>query len=100
MKGFNNKKLVLSPIKDHLINSKHVLTLLRNYYKTYKPKRFLFEGQYGGEYSIRSVQAVFKNGIRLAEINGSAGIHSLRHSYAAICLSMVLIWLLFRNCRA
>lgn len=59
-----------------------VLLLLRNYYKSYKPKQFLFEGQYGGEYSIRSVQAVFKNAMRLAKINKPVGIHSLRHSYA------------------
>lgn len=59
-----------------------VLPLLRTYYKAYKPKHFLFEGQYGGEYSIRSVQAVFKNGMRLAKINKPVGIHSLRHSYA------------------
>lgn len=59
-----------------------VLSMLRSYYKTYKPKHFLFEGQYGGEYSIRSVQAVFKNGMRLAKINKPVGIHSLRHSYA------------------
>jgi integrase/recombinase XerD len=59
-----------------------VLTLLRNYYKVYKPQHFLFEGQYGGGYSIRSVQAVFKNGMRLAKINKPVGIHSLRHSYA------------------
>jgi site-specific recombinase XerD len=59
-----------------------VLVLLRNYYKAYKPKLFLFEGQYGGQYAIRSVQAVFKNGLRLAKINKPVGIHSLRHSYA------------------
>ena len=59
-----------------------VLILLRSYYKAYKPKFFLFEGQYGGQYSIRSVQAVFKNGLRLAKINKPVGIHSLRHSYA------------------
>lgn len=59
-----------------------VLALLRSYYKAYKPKHFLFEGQYGGEYSARSVQAVFKNGMRLAKINKPVGIHSLRYSYA------------------
>lgn len=59
-----------------------VLALLRSYYKQYKPKQFLFEGQYGGEYSIRSVQAVFKNAMRKAKINKAVGIHSLRHSYA------------------
>lgn len=48
-----------------------------------KLKQFrLCEGQYGGQYSIRSVQAVFKNGMRLAKINKPVGIHSLRHSYA------------------
>jgi site-specific recombinase XerD len=55
---------------------------LRNYYRTYRPKIYLFEGQYGGQYAIRSVQAVFKSAIRKAKINKSVGIHGLRHSYA------------------
>lgn len=59
-----------------------ILALLRTYYKTYKPKNYLFEGQYGGQYSIRSVQSVFKNAMLIAKINKSVGIHSLRHSYA------------------
>lgn len=59
-----------------------VLSSLRTYYTDYKPKYYLFEGQYGGAYSIRSVQAVFKNGMRLAKIKKPVGIHSLRHSYA------------------
>lgn len=59
-----------------------VLPLLRTYYLEYKPAHFLFEGQYGGQYAIRSVQAVFKNGMRMAKINKLVGIHSLRHSYA------------------
>jgi site-specific recombinase XerD len=59
-----------------------VLTLLRRYYMDYKPRHFLFEGQYGGAYSVRSVQAVFKNGMHLAKIKKPVGIHCLRHSYA------------------
>ena len=59
-----------------------VLDDLRNYYKNYRPKIYLFEGQYGGQYSIRSVQAVFKNAMRKAKINKTVGIHGLRHSYA------------------
>jgi len=59
-----------------------VLDNLRNYYKTYRPKMYLFEGQYGGQYAIRSVQAVFKNAMQKAKINKSVGIHGLRHSYA------------------
>ncbi|MDR2971646.1 MAG: site-specific integrase [Bacteroidales bacterium] len=59
-----------------------ILDELRTYYRTYNPKLYLFEGQYGGQYSIRSVQAVFKNAMRKAKINKSVGIHGLRHSYA------------------
>ena len=59
-----------------------ILDDLRNYFKKYKPKIYLFEGQYGGQYAIRSVQAVFKNAMEKAKINKSVGIHGLRHSYA------------------
>jgi len=59
-----------------------ILDDLRNYYRTYRPKTYLFEGQYGGQYAIRSVQAVFKNAMQKAKINKSVGIHGLRHSYA------------------
>lgn len=69
--------------KDRYVNlPKTVLTLLRDYYKAYQPKKWLFEGQYGGQYSIRSVQAVFKNAMKKAGINKQIGIHGLRHSYA------------------
>ena len=59
-----------------------ILDDLRNYYRAYRPKTYLFEGQYGGQYAIRSVQAVFKNAMQKAKINKSVGIHGLRHSYA------------------
>ena len=59
-----------------------VLDELRDYYKMYRPKEFLFEGQQGGQYSIRSAQSVFKNALKKAGITKSIGIHGLRHSYA------------------
>jgi site-specific recombinase XerD len=59
-----------------------ILEELRIYYSNYRPKDYLFEGQYGGQYSIRSVQAVFKTAMRNAKINKTVGIHGLRHSYA------------------
>lgn len=59
-----------------------VLDLLREYYKAYQPKTYLFEGRYGGRYSVRSVQAVFKNAMKAAKVNKPIGIHGLRHSYA------------------
>ena len=59
-----------------------ILEDLRDYYRAYRPKIYLFEGQYGGQYAIRSVQAVFKNAMQKAKINKTVGIHGLRHSYA------------------
>jgi integrase len=40
-----------------------ILEDLRSYYRAYHPNIYLFEGQYGGQYAIRSVQAVFKHAI-------------------------------------
>ncbi|MEZ4913908.1 MAG: tyrosine-type recombinase/integrase [Chitinophagales bacterium] len=69
--------------KDRYTNlPESILTLLRSYYKEHKPKVYLFEGQYGGQYTTRSVQAVFKQALKRAKINKMIGIHGLRHSYA------------------
>ncbi|ANI90443.1 integrase [Arachidicoccus ginsenosidimutans] len=69
--------------KDRYVNlPESVLGELRAYYKTYQPKEYLFEGQYGGQYSLRSAQQVFKNALNKAKINKQVGIHSLRHSFA------------------
>lgn len=69
--------------KDRYVNlPESILEQLRKYYIEYKPKEYLFEGQYGGQYSIRSIQQVFKGALKKAKINKQVGIHSLRHSYA------------------
>jgi len=59
-----------------------IVPQLKQYRKENVPDIYLFEGQYGGQYSIRSVQAVFKNTMRKAKIRKMVGIHGLRHSYA------------------
>jgi integrase/recombinase XerD len=59
-----------------------ILLQMREYFKEYKPKMYLFEGQYGGMYSVRSAQQVFKDALEKANINKTIGIHGLRHSYA------------------
>lgn len=59
-----------------------VIDLLRDYYRIYRPKNFLFEGMTGGQYTIRFVQAVFKSAMNRARITKPIGIHGLRHSYA------------------
>ena len=69
--------------KDRYVNlPESILGDLRSYYKEYRPDEFLFEGQSGGQYSIRSVQNVFKNAMNKAKINKDVGIHGLRHSFA------------------
>lgn len=69
--------------KDRYANlPESILEQLREYYKKYRPKKYLFEGQFGGQYSIRSAQKVFKNALLKSGINKDVGIHSLRHSYA------------------
>ena len=69
--------------KDRYVNlPQSILEQLRAYYKEYRPKTYLFEGQNGGQYSARSTQQVFKNALQKAGINKKVGIHSLRHSYA------------------
>lgn len=69
--------------KDRYANlPESILQQLREYYKIYKPEKYLFEGQYGGLYSTRSAQQVFKDAMKKARINKEIGIHGLRHSFA------------------
>lgn len=69
--------------KDRYVNlPESILQELHSYYQQYSPSDYLFEGQYGDQYSIRSAQAVFKKAMRRAKINKRIGIHGLRHSYA------------------
>jgi len=66
----------------NVVLSDKLLTLLRQYYKIYKPKLWLFHGQNGGQYSKRSVQKILDNVLSKIKINKKASIHTLRHSYA------------------
>ncbi len=69
--------------KDRYVNlPESILKQLREYFMVYRPKEYLFEGQYGGSYSVRSAQKVFSEAMSKAKINKKVGIHGLRHSYA------------------
>lgn len=62
--------------KDRIVPlSEKVLELLRIYFKTYKPKEYLFNGQTKLKYSIKSCQNIFKK-----YIDNKSHIHILRHS--------------------
>jgi integrase/recombinase XerD len=63
--------------------SPKILELLRDYYKEYSPKIYLFEGQEKNtQYSARSLEEVLKKSIKFAKINKPVTLHWLRHSYA------------------
>lgn len=65
------------PISDRMIG------MLRDYYKAFRPRTWLFEGQTPGErYSSRSLQQVFKQSLSRAGIRKPATLHWLRHSFA------------------
>ena len=71
------KKDRMIPISDKFID------MLRDYYKVYRPKIWLFEGQNVGEqYSEKSLQSVLKQAIEKVKITKPVTLHWLRHSYA------------------
>ena len=59
-----------------------MLDLLRIYYKNYKPKEYLFEGQKAAQYTPESIRAVFKRAKKAKNITSPATVHTLRHSFA------------------
>jgi integrase/recombinase XerD len=73
-KGKKDRIVPLSPL---------ILKMLREYYKIYKPKIYLFEGALLGEpYSEKSLQSVLKQAIKKVGIAKPVTLHWLRHSYA------------------
>lgn len=70
--------------KDRMVPiSLKIIEMLRDYYKAYKPKTWLFEGQFPNtKYSEMSLAKVLKQSILKAKVNKNASLHWLRHSYA------------------
>lgn len=62
--------------------SQKLLVLLREYYRKYKPKEYLFEGADGGKYSITSIRKIFHRALAASGIRKEAHLHTLRHSFA------------------
>ena len=72
-KGKKDRKTILS---------EQLLTVLRVYYKKYKPAYWLFEGQEGGQYSSSSISKIFRSAVLTSGITPWATPHTLRHSFA------------------
>lgn len=52
------------------ILSQKALDVLRQYFKKYRPKEYLFEGQTGGQYSSTSLRSVFSKALQKTKTNG------------------------------
>lgn len=70
--------------KDRMVPlSNKMIGLLREYYKAYRPKYWLFEGQTESkQYNARSLQLVLNQAVEKAKIKKPVTLHWLRHSYA------------------
>ncbi len=62
--------------------SQNALNNLRVYFKEYRPRNYLFEGQKGGKYSGESVLRIVKLAAAKAKISERVTPHVLRHSFA------------------
>ncbi len=62
--------------------SKKLLPILRQYFKEYQPKEWLFEGIKGNQYSAESVQSIVREACKKAGIKKKVSSHTLRHSFA------------------
>jgi integrase/recombinase XerD len=72
-KGRKDRITIISPA---------LIKQLRNYYKVYRPKEYLFEGAKGGSYSSTSVSKIIKRAAKKAGILKNITAHMLRHSFA------------------
>ena len=69
--------------KDRIVPlSERLYAMIQEYRKEYQPKTWLFEGQKGGMYTVRSIQSLFHEACLRAKITKKATVHTLRHSYA------------------
>lgn len=72
-KGDKDRDVMLDP---------NLLAELRTYYVAYKPKEYLFNGQFEIQYNERSINSFLKKYASLAGICKNISAHTLRHCFA------------------
>jgi len=89
LKDLDSKRKTLTVIngkgqKDRVLPlSDKLMDMIIRYYKMYKPKVYLIEGQFAGEqYSETSIENIFHKYLGKIYKNHSFTLHCLRHSYA------------------
>jgi site-specific recombinase XerD len=88
-KNIENKKMLIKVEKGkgrkerYTLLSKRLLPELRHYYKTFRPKIYLFPSSYKHKkhqaLSYESVRCIYENARKKAGVKNGAGIHTLRH---------------------
>jgi len=67
----------------YIMLSQKALEILREYWKEYRPKTWLFSGQNKERHIVtRTVEKIFSNVCASAKILKPVTVHSLRHSFA------------------
>lgn len=66
----------------YTILSEKLLKDLRTYFKEWRPRKYLFEGPQGGQYSAESVVKIVRVASQKAGIKKRVSPHMLRHSFA------------------
>jgi integrase/recombinase XerD len=66
----------------YTVLAQRTLDTLREYYREYRPKEWLFEGWDGKHYSARSLALVVAKAALRARIDKPVSPHTLRHSFA------------------
>ena len=83
----------------YTILPKKSISLLQSYIPAYKVDDWLFEGQNGGHYSVKSVQEIVKNAVGQARIKRRVTPHSFRHAFTThlhdfgYSVEQIRIWL-------
>jgi site-specific recombinase XerD len=67
----------------YVVLSRYIKTKLPDYLSTYKPEKYLFEGnKLGHEMCERSIQNVIIEALKKTNIRKKVSLHTLRHSFA------------------
>lgn len=82
----NKMQIFISSARSHkdrfVILSKKVLILLREYFKQYKPKEWLFESYAGKQFPKRTLQKIFQDAVMESNIKKRATLTILKNSFA------------------